>query len=221
MNDEKLIDKTSDFVNEQQAIVREWLGTGSINVFGVQFSGKDTQLDRLTKWTHGVKLGGGALSRNLIDKLPDNVREATLAGELIPLHYFLELMTPVFASSEFEGKPLLLSAVGRWHGEEAGVMKAAAEGGHSIKAAVWLDLEEEVVWKRWSLMKDKGDREARIDDSPEGLRTRLKWFREKTLPVRKYYEEHGLLIPVDGGKTPDNVEAEILNGLAAKAGYRA
>jgi adenylate kinase family enzyme len=130
-------------------------------------------------------------------------------------------MTPVFASSEFEGKPLLLSAVGRWHGEEAGVMKAAAEGGHSIKAAVWLDLEEEVVWKRWSLMKDKGDREARIDDSPEGLRTRLKWFREKTLPVRKYYEEHGLLIPVDGGKTPDNVEAEILNGLAAKAGYRA
>jgi hypothetical protein len=49
MNDEKLIDKTSDFVNEQQAIVREWLGTGSINVFGVQFSGKDTQLDRLTQ----------------------------------------------------------------------------------------------------------------------------------------------------------------------------
>ena len=202
---------------QQRAVVRKWLGSGSLNVFGIQFSGKDTQLNRLQAWTGGVILGGGAISRGMMDKLPEHVRKATLSGELIPLHFFLELVTPVFANSEYDGKPLLLSAVGRWHGEEAGITEASGKAGHELKAVIWLELEEDVVWERWRRMRELGDRTVRIDDSEDGLKTRLQWYREHTLPVEDYYRERELLIAVDGSRSPDEVEAEILDGLYRKA----
>lgn len=205
---------------QQREAVRAWLGTGSLNIFGIQFSGKDTQLKRLQLWTGGVIMGGGKISRQVMDELPEDVRVATLAGELIPLKYFLKLVTPYFAKPEFAGEPLLLSAVGRWHGEEQGISEAAAAAGHTLKAVIWIELSEEEVWRRWRLMNELADREERIDDATEGLRMRLQWFKDKTLPVKEFYRERGLMFSVDGSKTPDEVEANILAGLYSKSQVR-
>jgi adenylate kinase len=198
---------------QKRDAVREWLGAGAINIFGIQFSGKDTQLNRLQSWLGGVVLGGGDISRQIMDQLPEYVRKATLAGELIPLEYFLKLMPPVLGHDQHRGKPLLLSAVGRWHGEEEGVTRSAEEAGHHLKAVIWLEMDEDLSWKRWKHMPHVGDRTERVDDAAEGLSMRLKWFREKTLPVKDYYAQRGLVISVDASKSPDEVEAAILDGL--------
>nr|AIA15856.1 adenylate kinase [uncultured bacterium] len=49
----------------------------------------------------------------------------------------------------------------------------------------------------------------RPDDNEETVRTRLAEYRAKTAPILPYYEERGLVRPVDGMSTPDDVAAEI------------
>lgn len=193
--------------------VKKWLGTGSINIFGIQFSGKDTQGKRLADWTGGWLLGGGELSRRLADELPAEARKNTEAGQLLPKDVYMQLMPPFLMREEFAGKPLVLSAVGRMHGEEEGINKACNDSGHNIKAVVWLDMDEALVWERWRKMSEVKDREARTDDAESGLRTRIEWYKKWTLPVKQFYSERGLVINVDGSLPPDKVEAEILDGL--------
>ena len=49
----------------------------------------------------------------------------------------------------------------------------------------------------------------RPDDNEETVRTRLAEYRAKTAPILPYYQERGLVRPVDGMGTPDEVAAEI------------
>ena len=61
-------------------------------------------------------------------------------------------------------------------------------------------------------------RGERSDDKDiETFRTRLKEFRTKTLPVVQHYKELGLLIEVKGNLPRDEVFADIVEKLYAKA----
>jgi adenylate kinase len=50
---------------------------------------------------------------------------------------------------------------------------------------------------------------VRDDDRPEVIRNRLAQYREKTEPLIDYYEDRGILQPVDGRLPPDEVEERI------------
>jgi adenylate kinase len=201
---------------DQRAAVRKWLGNGSINIFGIQFAGKDTQCKRLASWLDAAIIGGGEISRNR-SKLSPEARAITEAGGLIPMQEFLKMAVPFLAKQEFANRPILLSAVGRWHGEEPGVLEAAQSAGHPVRAVILLELDEESVWERWRLMHQIKDREMRIDDSEAGLTRRISEFNAKTLPTLEFYRKLGLLISVDGSRTPDQVESAILASLIKKA----
>ncbi len=49
----------------------------------------------------------------------------------------------------------------------------------------------------------------REDDKPETIKKRLAAFHEQTAPLKRYYEERGLLRPVDGTRAPNDVTAAI------------
>jgi adenylate kinase len=55
----------------------------------------------------------------------------------------------------------------------------------------------------------------RDDDKPEVIQRRLKHYREKTEPVKGYYDRQGILRRVDGSRTPDEVSDQIRATLAA------
>lgn len=203
-------------IDEQRTAVCEWLATGSINVFGMQFSGKDTHCRRLSEWTGGVVLGGGDISRNE-ELLSPRAREITEAGGLIPIEDFMKMAVPFLARTEYRHRPLLLSAVGRWHGEEEGIVQALEAAGHPTRAVILLSIVEDEAWRRWGLMHEVQDREHRVDDSEEGLRVRLQEFRNKTLPVIDFYRQQGLLVEVDGAASVDEVEQTILSNLYQRA----
>ena len=68
--------------------------------------------------------------------------------------------------------------------------------------------------ERWRTAKTLGDRGVRADDmKEEAFRTRLQEFREKTMPVLVHYQQLGLLVPVTGDLTRDEVYALTLDGL--------
>src|ERR1700741_1102728 len=93
--------------------IKKWLGTGSINVFGLPFAGKDTHSQELAVQLDGKILGGGEILRNSI--IPDHVRELIDEGHLAPTEDYIRIVLPYLSKEEFADKPLILSSVGRWH----------------------------------------------------------------------------------------------------------
>jgi adenylate kinase len=54
---------------------------------------------------------------------------------------------------------------------------------------------------------------VRPDDNPDAFRTRLEAYRDQTVPLSAYYEEKGLLKPVGGMRSIDEVSREITSTL--------
>lgn len=195
--------------------IETWLGSGSIDIFGRPFAGKDTQGALLADLFNGELLGGGQILRNSV--IPDHVKDHMRSGKLIPTEEYIAIVLPYLSKPEFDGKPLILSSVGRWYGEEKGVLGAAHDSQHELKAIIYLNLSEEEVMKRWARLEHNNDRGTRHDDTEEVLKTRLTEFREKTLPVIESYRTLGLLIEIDGNQSTEAVTKDILRELASRA----
>lgn len=194
--------------------IRDWLGSGSINIFGRPFAGKDTQGALLAELFNGVPLSSGDILRKSV--IPEHVKTVMHAGLLIPSADFVSIVLPYLSHHDFKHRPLILSSVGRWKGEEDGVIQATNESGHPIKAVVYLALDEDLVHERWH-HRDTSIRGDRHDDNIEVLDQRLKEYREKTLPVLESYRQKGLLIEIDGNQSVEEVNRQILGELASRA----
>jgi adenylate kinase len=196
---------------ETLQIITKWLGTGSINIFGLPFAGKDTQGKRLAELFGGTLLGGGDILRGSV--IPNHVLDIMHSGQLIPSDEYVRIVLPYLSQESLAGKPLILSSVGRWAGEENGVIGATEAAGHPLRAVILLSLSEDTVRARWQALERYDDRGGRHDDTLEILDTRLREFATKTLPVIDAYRQKDMLIEIDGDTTPDNVTALVLKGL--------
>lgn len=198
-------------MDEKVARIKEWLGSGSINIFGLPMSGKDTVGTRLAKLIGGEFLSSGDIIRDFENKQNDHMSDN---GQLIPTNKFYDIVLPHFYIEDLVDKPLVLSSIGRWEGEEDEVMKHTKESGHEIKAVVYLKLSEEDVRTRWQAAKELGDRGMRGDDAdPKVFETRIEEFHEKTMPVLKHYDELNLLFEVDASGTRDEVFNNVIDAL--------
>jgi len=211
MSAKLLVHLTLCILSTMEELIREWLSTGSINIFGKPFAGKDTQGKILADLLDGVVLSGGDILRN--STIPNHVQETMRSGKLVPTEEYINIVLPYLAQDHFAHQPLILSSVGRWHGEEAGVLQATEQAGHPVKAVIYLNLEDDTVRQRWHNLKDTNDRGDRHDDTLEVLEVRLQEYHEKTLPVIDYYRKKGLLIEIDGHQNPEIVHQTILTAL--------
>lgn len=202
-------------MEEKLAQIKSWLGTGSVNVFGMPMSGKDTVCLRLAESIGGKYLSSGLISRTMEEATKQNLSGN---GKLIPSNVFYEWVLPYFEKPELLNYPLFLSSIGRWEGEEEQVMSVAKSSGHPIRAVIMLQLSEPAAVERWEAAKLLNDRGLRPDDAdPEIFQTRLQEYREKTLPVLQHYQELGLLLPVKADAPRDQVFENVVNALAGFA----
>jgi adenylate kinase len=196
--------------------IKKWLATGSINIFGRPFAGKDTQAKKLAELFDGKLLGGGDILRGSV--IPERAQEALRTGKLIPSEDYVNIVLPYLEKPEFQSNPLILSSVGRWHGEEDGVINALIQSGHPLKAVIHLNMTDDDSFDRWEAREINNDRQNRHDDTKEILAIRLNEYQQKTIPVIEFYRNNGLLIEIDGCGTRDQVTIDILNALANISG---
>ena len=202
-------------MEEKITTIKKWLGTGSINIFGLPMSGKDTQGIKLAETLDAKFLSSGMIIRAMEAQTK---KAYSTKGALIPTDIFYEWVLPYFKRDDLSDCPLILSSIGRWQGEEDQVMSAAANANHEIKAVISLDVSEADVEQRFKASKTLADRGERQDDQNiEIFHNRLKEFREKTLPVIQHYNNLGLLIRVNGDQTREAVFNELVEKLYAKA----
>src|SRR5690606_25627743 len=87
-----------------------------------------------------------------------------------------------------------------------------ADKGIALNAVIEIKAEaDELVKRVINRAKESGG--ARADDNEEVLRKRLGVYSEQTAPLVSYYEQRGLLKPVDGRKPVVEVASTILSAL--------
>ena len=199
-------------MEEKIQLIKEWLGTGSINIFGLPMSGKDTQGIRLAEALGAKFLSSGLIIRAMEEKEKVNLTDK---GQLAPTDLFYKWVLPYFEREDLMESPLILSSIGRCSGEEEQVMSVAEGAGHPIKAAVVLNASEEDVMRRWEAAKILNDRGVRADDNgQEVFKTRIKEFKEKTMPVLRSYNELGILVKVRADFDREAVFENLVSELA-------
>lgn len=203
-------------MEEKIAAIKTWLGTGSINIFGLPMSGKDTVGIRLAETIGARFLSSGMIIRAM--EVEQN-KHYTDSGELAPTDVFSQWVLPYFEREDLKDSALILSSVGRWSGEEDQVMDAAASAGHAIKAAVILNVSEADVMARWDAVQESGAREGdettkREDDKrKEVFQKRIDEFNKKTIPVLQHYQQLGLLVQVQADMSRDEVFSLLIDKL--------
>ncbi len=195
-------------------VIRNWLGTGSINIFGAPFSGKDTVGNRLAAELQGVLLSSGEILRDA-QAQDEALKNEMNSGALANTDKFRSIVLPYFAKEELKDSPLIMSSIGRWEGEEYDVIEAAKNAGHPIMVALQLEISPEEMERRRQLALESGDRGNRGDDnSVEILQKRISEYQEKTLPVLATYEKMGLLVKVNTEEDRDTVFRKVLEAIA-------
>ena len=196
-------------------IIKKWLGTGAINLFGLPMSGKDTQGVRLAELLGAKFLSSGMIIRAME---AENGKKYSHNGDLVPTDVFYEWVLPYILREDLANFPLVYSSIGRWNGEENRVMQVSEQAGHEIKAAIVLNISEADVTERFDAAKVLGDRDERQDDKNAVIfKKRIEEFKTKTLPVLLHYRAMGLLIDVNGDQERDAVFNEIVEKLYQKA----
>lgn len=200
-------------MEEKVAKIKEWLSTGSINVFGLPYSGKDTVGLRLAELIGAKFLSSGLILR-AAEKEDKELAKELAAGNLAPTDTFRRIIMPYFSRNDLADFPLVLSSVGRWEGEEYDIMDSAAKANHGIKAVILLNISEDEAKKRWEAARVLGDRGERSDDREKGiLDNRIKEFIEKTMPVIETYRKRELLIPVHATGDREEVFNSVIDEL--------
>lgn len=200
-------------MEEKVAKIKEWLGTGSINVFGLPYSGKDTVGLRLAELIGAKFLSSGLILR-AAEKEDKELAKELAAGNLAPTDTFRRIIMPYFSRNDLADFPLVLSSVGRWEGEEYDIMDSAAKANHGIKAVILLNISEDEAKKRWEAARVLGDRGERSDDREKGiLDNRIHEFIEKTMPVIETYRKRELLIPVHATGDREEVFNSVIDEL--------
>jgi len=199
--------------------IKKWLGTGSINIFGRAFAGKDTVGKQLSEILNAEFLSSGdivrAARKNTSDQAIKAAAHVSDTGAWMPMDEFKELIVPYLYADNIAGRALILSMVGRWIGEETPVMNALEKGGHNTKAVVVLNVTDNEIWRRWELANDVNSRNVgRADDSDKTkVQGRLDEFADKTLPVIEVYRQMGLVIEIDGERSREEVFGDVINQL--------
>ena len=95
-------------LNEKIEMIKNWLDTGSLNIFGLPMSGKDTVGMRLAEDLQAKFLSSGIIIRAYEAEQNENM---TGSGKLIPTNTFYDIILPYFSRKELQDDSLILSSV--------------------------------------------------------------------------------------------------------------
>ena len=174
-------------------------------ILGGPGAGKGTQAQELSNNLSIPLLAVGDILREAI---ADDTELGKLAmpyvetGELVPdatmIQFFRRrlLLWDVFNGWVLEGYPRTA-----FQPEELDFL--LSDLAQQLDWAIWLKVPTEVLLSR-SIQRD------RSDDSPEILQRRLDLFEEQTMPILDYYEHRNKLLTVNGDRSPEQVQQDIL-----------
>ncbi len=177
-------------------------------------AGKGTQATMLKDHYHIPHVSTGEMLRQARaegTELGQKAAEYLDAGRLLPddiiLGIIRERMSGLEGGFLFDGFPRTIP-------QAEGLDRILAERNESLDAVISIEVPDSVVTDR--LLK-RAAIEGRSDDNRETIANRLKVYYEQTEPLKEYYRARGLLKPVDGLGSPEEVFRRVTEILSGKA----
>lgn len=208
-------------------------------IFGPQGAGKGTQSARISEKYGIPSISTGEIFRWAIKgktALGLKVLEYVDAGSLVPDELTIEVVTDRLSADD-AADGFLLDGFPRNVGQARALDALLADNGTKLDAAVVLEVPEETSLRRilgrrvcsncgrnyhldappendWTCDACGGEVIERTDDhETETVTNRLRLYHQQTEPLKKYYDDMGLLREIDGLGTPDEVFSRIVSSI--------
>ncbi len=174
-----------------------------IILIGIQGAGKSTQGNLLSEKLNIPYLSTGHVFREMSkEKTPLGryIKETMNAGYLIPDEKTLEIVSSYLHKSEYE-KGYILDGFPR-------TTKQAEAFENGIDKVIYLKVsDKEALWRL------AGRDDNREDSTLKAIMKRIGLFHEFTEPVLEYYRKKGVLLEIDGEKSIEDINSEIMESL--------
>jgi len=180
-----------------------------ILILGPQGSGKGTQAKRIAAQRSLPHVATGDNLRAAVadgSELGRRVQPILERGDLVPDDLMIDLIRDRLDRED----AFVLDGFPRTLPQAEALDAMLAEIGKPLDAVLLLEVDDEVAVGR---LEARAAEEGRTDDSPEVIANRLRLYHQLTEPVVERYRAKGMLLPVDGEGTMDEVAEEIAVAL--------
>jgi adenylate kinase len=175
-------------------------------------AGKGTQGALLAQRLGVPKFATGDLLRDAVKRgtpLGQKAKAVMEAGHLVSDDIILGVVREELARPAAR-HGVVFDGVVRTVPQAEGVERLLAEQGRKLDAVLFIDVTDAEILDR---LDKRRTIEARADDDPAAVATRLRAYREQTAPVLDWYDARGLVRRVPGLGTVDEVAARVRRAL--------
>ncbi len=181
-------------------------------LFGPPGAGKGTQAERIQSTFAIPQVSTGDILRAAVaakSPLGKQVGPIMAAGELVPDALIIGVVEERLSHSDC-ARGYILDGFPRTVPQAEQLDAALARIGKRVDCVVSLEVSDAVVHAR---MKGRG----RADDGFEVVQRRLEEYRKLTSPLKEYYQRRGVLRPIEGVGSIDDIARAIASTLASFA----
>ncbi|MEP6629142.1 MAG: adenylate kinase [Lapillicoccus sp.] len=181
-------------------------------IMGPPGAGKGTQAVRIADRYGIPAISTGDIFRTNIKDgtdLGQQVKSILDAGGYVPDEVTNDIVRDRLAWVD-AAPGFLLDGYPRTTGQVAFLDEVLADHGHALDGVVELTVDEDSVVER--LLK-RAETEGRTDDTEAVIRERQAIYRKETAPLIALYEQHGVLVKVDGMGSVDEVTERVVKAV--------
>jgi adenylate kinase len=175
-------------------------------------AGKGTQGALLAQRLGVPKFATGDLLRDAVKRgtpLGQKAKAVMEAGHLVSDDIILGVVREELARPAAR-RGVVFDGVVRTVPQAEGVERLLTEHGRRLDAVLFIDVTDAEILDR---LDKRRTIEARADDDPAAVATRLRAYREQTAPVLDWYDARGLVRRVPGLGTVDEVAERVRRAL--------
>ncbi len=180
----------------------------NIALFGPPGAGKGTQSEFLIKKYNLFYISTGDLLRRELannTKLGQEAQSIIAAGGLVPDEIIVQIIENTITDNP-DANGFLFDGFPRTYIQAYILEGLMIKLNTSLSSLISIKVDEEVSVAR---LLNRGKTSGRSDDNEKVIRTRLREYNEKTLPVLQFYKDKGIFHEVDGGEDIDSVTYHI------------